>query len=112
MKNNKAIQSVFRGLADPTRRQILMLLVKQEMTIGEVCAFFPITRAAVKKHLTVLEEGGLVSVHKHGREQINRFEPLAMKIASAWLAELDQFWDARLADLKHSIESRQDNEHS
>ncbi len=112
MQNTEAVQSVFRGLADPTRRQILLLLVKKEMTIGEVCTFFPITRAAVKKHLTVLEEGGLVSVEKKGREQINRFEPLAMKIAAAWLAELDQFWDSRLANLKHTIESGQKNEHS
>jgi len=107
MDITESTQAVFRGLADPTRRQILLLLVKQEMTIGEVCHCFPITRAAVKKHLNVLEQGGLVSVHKRGREQINRFEPAALAIANQWLAELDTFWDNKLSNLKQTIEEGQ-----
>ena len=56
------VQNAFRALADPTRRGILMFLSEQDMTIAEVSGHFEITRAAVKKHLTILEEGELISV--------------------------------------------------
>ncbi|MDG1997904.1 MAG: helix-turn-helix domain-containing protein [Amylibacter sp.] len=57
-------QLAFRALADPTRREILRLLNRRDMTIGEITDLFPITRGAVKKHLEFLVHGGLVSVKK------------------------------------------------
>lgn len=99
------VQGAFRALADPTRRQILMHLSAQEMTIGEVVDRFDMTRGAIKKHLTILEEGRLISVHTHGRERINRFEPQGMRSASDWIATFSRFWDERLSDLKDAIEN-------
>jgi len=99
------VQGVFRGLADPTRRQILMHLSDREMTIAEVSDHFEITRAAIKKHLTILEEGNLISVHVNGRERINRFESKGLKTASQWLEYFDHFWDDKLEKLKKSIEN-------
>lgn len=100
-------QGAFRALADPTRRQILIDLAKSEMTIGEVCERFEITRGAVKKHLVILEEGNLISVHPKGRERINRLEPMALKSVADWLEYFSHFWDAKLGDLKSAIESNQ-----
>jgi DNA-binding transcriptional ArsR family regulator len=104
---NTEIQRAFRALADPTRRQILMHLSHEEMTIGEVSDRFEMTRGAVKKHLTILEEGHLISVHTKGRERINRLEPMALKSISDWLSYFDQFWDKKLSDLKTIIEKEQ-----
>ena len=99
-------QAAFRALADPTRRHILLLLSEQELSIGEVASRFEITRGAIQKHLSILEDGQLISVRTSGRERINRIEPMALKAVSDWLAYFDQFWDERLASLKHAIEKQ------
>lgn len=97
-------QSAFRALADPTRRDILMFLSEQDMTIGEVCEHFDITRAAVKKHLIILEEGKMISVHPKGRERINRLEPSGLESVAEWLNYFNHFWDQRLSKLKGIVE--------
>lgn len=103
------VQGAFRALSDPTRRGILMLLSEQDMTIGDVSDHFDITRAAVKKHLTILEEGALISVKARGRERINKLEPQGLKAATEWLKYFDRFWDQKLAALQQAIEQEQIN---
>lgn len=98
-------QEVFRALADPSRRAILMHLSERDMTIAEVSENFEMTRAAVKKHLTILEEGKLISVVTRGRERVNHLEPKAMKPVSDWINYFSQFWDEHLSALKNEIET-------
>ncbi len=97
-------QLAFRALADPTRRDIVMLLAVEDMTIGQLTDRFDMTRAAVKKHLTVLSDGGLITVEARGRERLNRLEPSGMAPVLDWLSYFDRFWDDRLANLKDAIE--------
>ncbi|NNE54215.1 MAG: winged helix-turn-helix transcriptional regulator [Sulfitobacter sp.] len=97
-------QLTFRALADPTRREILKLLSQQEMTIADVSARFDMTRAAVKKHLTVLSDGGMITVTSRGRERINRINPAGFTAALSWFEYFDSFWDDRLDALKTAIE--------
>jgi len=97
-------QGAFRALADPTRRAILMHLSDTDMTIAEVSDRFEMTRGAIKKHLTILEEGRLISVHAKGRERINRLEPAALKSAAEWLNHFSRFWDTKLGTLADAIE--------
>lgn len=101
------VQGAFRALADPTRRDILLLLSHHDMTIGEVAERFDITRAAVKKHLNILQEGELISVHANGRERINRLEPSGLKTVSDWLNYFNQFWDERLQALQAAVEKEE-----
>ncbi len=101
---NSSIQGAFRALSDPTRRQILMHLSKSDMTIAEVTNHFDITRGAIKKHLTILQQGDLISVYSRGRERINHLEPLAMKSASDWLNYFSQFWDCKLENLRAALD--------
>ncbi|WP_120636168.1 helix-turn-helix transcriptional regulator [Ruegeria sp. EL01] len=103
---NTQAQNAFRALADPTRRDIVQILATQEMTIGQLTDRFDMTRAAVKKHLTVLSDGGLISVEARGRERINRLEPQGMAPVLDWLSYFDQFWDDRLNSLKEAIERK------
>ncbi len=98
------LQPAFRALADPTRRDILRMLGKRDMTIAEVSDHFDMTRAAVKKHLVVLGDGGLISVRAEGRERINSLKPEALKPVIDWLSWFDQFWDTHLDALKAAIE--------
>ncbi|WP_093992706.1 ArsR/SmtB family transcription factor [Flavimaricola marinus] len=97
-------QMGFRALADPTRRDILHLLAKHEMTIAEVAENFQMTRAAVKKHLTILSEGDLITVRTDGRSKVNALNPAGMKRVADWFTYFDAFWDERLATLKTEIE--------
>lgn len=99
------LQSTFKALADPTRRHILMRLSDRDMSIHELAQGFDMTRAAVKKHLSVLERGGLISVRRLGRERINSFEPSGLKAASDWMEYFSGFWDDRLRNLKSAIEN-------
>lgn len=106
------VQNAFRALADPTRRDILLFLSEQDMTIGKVCEHFDMTRGAVKKHLNILEEGALISVHPSGRERINRLEPQGLKSASDWLNYFNRFWNERLSKLHEVVEREEANKKS
>ncbi|WP_224815839.1 helix-turn-helix transcriptional regulator [Hasllibacter sp. MH4015] len=97
-------QPVFRALSDPTRRDILMMLRGKDMTIAEVAQHYDMTRAAVKKHLNVLSDGGLIRVEARGRERINSLNPEAMAPIRDWLGIFDQFWDEKLSALKTAVE--------
>ena len=94
----------FRALADPTRRAILVMLRDQDLSVAQVSQQFNMTRAAVKKHLTVLSDGGLISTQKRGRERINTLNPLGLAPVLDWLSFFDAFWDDCLASLKSAIE--------
>jgi len=97
-------QMGFRALADPTRRSILQLLANEDMTIAEVADNFDMTRAAVKKHLSILSEGNLISVQTEGRTRLNALNADGLKRLFDWFGYFDAFWDSRLDKLKSEIE--------
>ena len=99
-------QACFRALADPTRRSIVHMLAGQDMTIGQITDRCDMTRAAVKKHLTVLSDGGLITVEPKGRARVNRLNPTGFAPAVDWLTFFDAFWDDRLGALKSAIERK------
>ena len=74
------------------------------MTIADVSDRFDMTRAAVKKHLTVLSDGGLITVTPRGRERVNSINPQGFAPVLSWLEFFDNFWDDRLEALKTAIE--------
>ncbi|HTO73159.1 MAG TPA: autorepressor SdpR family transcription factor [Gemmatimonadales bacterium] len=61
------MDSAFRALADPTRRQILALLRESELPAGEIASRFPMAWASVSHHLNVLKEAGLVIARRDGQ---------------------------------------------
>lgn len=80
------LDTVFSALADPTRRAILAMLLEDDMAVSDVASAFPVSLAAVSRHLQVLAEAGLVSQDRHGRITWCRLEPDALREASAWMA--------------------------
>jgi len=88
-----------------------MHLSEKDMTIGEVAEHFDMTRAAVKKHLNVLERGKLISVQSNGRERINKLEANGLKTVTEWISYFERFWDQRLSSLQTAIDKHQEDKH-
>lgn len=107
MQTATDVQSVFRALADPTRRAIMLMLAEGERPISDISSAFAMTRPAVAKHLTVLRDGGLVAAETRGRERITRLRPEALRAAADWLNYFEAFWDERLAALKQAVEAEE-----
>jgi DNA-binding transcriptional ArsR family regulator len=103
-----AKHDVFQAIADPTRREVLRLLTKNELAISEITSHFPISRTAIAKHLHILSEANLVSGRKVGREKIYQLHAEPLTEVKQWLSYYEQFWNNKLSILKHVVEN--DNE--
>ena len=79
------------ALADATRRDILMMLLEDDMAVTDVAAPFDTSLASISKHLTVLTTAGLISQEKRGRVKWCKLEPDALKGASVWMQGFGQF---------------------
>ncbi|SDL88072.1 ArsR/SmtB family transcription factor [Sediminibacillus halophilus] len=101
---------VFQAIADPTRRQVLQLLVEQDLPISEIASHFQISRTAVVKHLGVLTEAGLVDSEKIGREKRYHLRPEPLSEVKDWLGFYEQFWENKLTRLKHVLEAEEGRE--
>ena len=72
---------VFRALADPSRRHLLDLLFERDgRTLTELDSELDMTRFGVMKHLKVLEEAGLVTTRRHGREKLHFLNPVPIRL--------------------------------
>lgn len=98
---------VLHALADPTRRQILDLLVRDAMSAGDVAKRFPnLSRPAVSQHLAILMEAELVRREPQGRLRIYYLQPEPLRrFWENWLSKYEVFWDDRLAALKRAAEA-------
>lgn len=100
---------VFHALGDPTRRAILARLAAGEATVGHLSRPFPLSFAAVSKHLGVLERAGLVTREARGRERVCRINPATLGDARAWLEFHERFWTDRLDALETLVGTGPDN---
>lgn len=87
---------VFAALADPTRREIVALGLRGEHSVSDLAGRFPMTFAAVQKHVAVLERAGLVRKRRQGREQLVSTEIDTLRAASRTLDELEGLWRGRI----------------
>lgn len=97
--------SVWNALADPTRRLILDLLRAEPQTTGRLAQHFTTTRFAVMKHLTVLEEAGLVVVRRSGRERWNHLNAIPLQqLYERWVKPYEAVWAQKLTAFKSKME--------
>ncbi|MGM0900813.1 MAG: ArsR/SmtB family transcription factor [Bacillota bacterium] len=99
-----AKHDVFQAIADPTRREVLRILAKEEMPISKITSYFPISRTAIVKHLHILAEADLVRSTKQGREKLFRLQPDSLNEVREWLSYYEKFWNNKLSVLKHLVE--------
>ncbi len=95
------MERALRAIADPGRRQILVLVRDRERPAGEIAAEFAVSWPAISQHLRVLREAGLVSERREGTKRFYRARPEGLREVRAFL---DEFWDDRLERLKREVE--------
>lgn len=81
-------QSVFRALADPTRRDILKALQKGSLTAGEIAERFPITRASLSHHFNVLKAADLVRTERRGQHIVYSLNATVAQEAATLLFDI------------------------
>ena len=101
------MDEVFKALADPTRRELLDELFRQDgQTLGALEERFAMTRFGVMKHLRVLEDAGLVVTRKVGREKQHFLNPVPIRLVhDRWVSKYAEPWAAALSGLKQGLES-------
>ena len=99
----RGVDAVFQALADPTRRAVVRLLSDGPGTATEIADRLPVSRQAVSKHLAALDEAGLVTGERTGREVRYRLTPRPMANAMSWMADVGAEWDVRLERLQRHL---------
>ncbi len=94
---------LFQALADPTRRQIIALVLGQEMSVSQLAQQFPMSFAAVQKHVAILERAGLVTKERAGREMRVRGAPAALDDARTAIERLELLWRQRVAAIERLL---------
>jgi DNA-binding transcriptional ArsR family regulator len=87
---------VFHALADSTRRDILVRALDGQHSVSALARNYSMSVTAVQKHVAVLERAGLVSKHRHGREQLVRGNADTMRRAVELLEKLEAAWRGRI----------------
>jgi DNA-binding transcriptional ArsR family regulator len=96
VREQAEVDRVFRALSDPTRRDILRRTMQREHSVSELADRYPMTFAAVQRHVAVLDDAGLVTKRAAHRHRYVRGNPHALDAASAALAQLRDEWVDRL----------------
>jgi DNA-binding transcriptional ArsR family regulator len=102
----QADDELWSAIGDPSRRQVLDLIVSHgDVSASWLAGQVPFSRQAVAKHLAVLEQAGLVSRRKHGREVLYQVQAGRLDQAARAMADQAAQWDRRLATIKRLAEA-------
>lgn len=96
--------SSFSALSDATRRGVLEQLGRGDASITDLADKFQMTLTGMKKHVTVLEQAGLVATEKVGRVRTCKLGPRRLDEEAAWIERYRQLWDARFDELDKVVE--------
>ncbi|MDG9694482.1 transcriptional regulator [Streptomyces sp. Alain-F2R5] len=105
-----SVDRLFHALADTTRRDILRRCVRDDLSVSRLAEAYPMSFAAVQKHVAVLERAGLVVKQRRGREQLVRTEPDAVDRARQALDELETAWRGRVERMSRLLAGEADSD--
>jgi uncharacterized protein YndB with AHSA1/START domain len=100
------VDDVFRALADPTRRDLLDRLFRDDgQTLSALAAGYAMTRIGVMKHLQLLEDARLVVTKRRGREKLHFLNPVPIRLVhDRWVSKYAEPWVATLSEIKEQLE--------
>jgi DNA-binding transcriptional ArsR family regulator len=101
------MDKVFKALADASRRELLDRLRSENgQTLNELCGRLTMSRQAVSKHLTILEEANLVATVRQGREKLHYLNPVPIhEISERWIGKFERSRLQALSDMKKALEA-------
>ncbi len=98
------LDAAFSALSDPTRRAIVDRLSRGPSRVTDLAGRFPISLAAVSKHLRVLERAGLVKRRRQGREHHFELRAGPLREVARWTSRYERFWNEKLDALAAFLE--------
>lgn len=96
----------FQVIADPSRRQMLELLMQDNLTINSLAEHFTMSRPAVSKHIKILYEAGFISIQDIGRERYCTLKKEGFNELKEWLHHFDTFWSGKLKKLEKLLQQK------
>ena len=99
------LDEMFSALSDATRRQILIMLLEDDMAVTDVADPFDMSLPAISKHLNILSKAGLITQEKRGRVNWCKLEPDGLRDASVWMLSFGQFNIPDIESIEKLIET-------
>lgn len=100
---------IFAALADGTRRDIVRRAVAGEEGVAELAEHYPMSFAAVQKHVAILERAGLVTKRRIGRRKVVRTSVEGLRVAQRLLEEYEELWRDRIDRMTYLISSTRES---
>ena len=100
---------IFKAIADPTRREILMMVVQEPTNVNTIAEKFNMSRPAVSKHLKILEDNGLLFIQNSdtdGRQRNCYVQLGALKEIEDFIRQLEKFWNSKLNNLGDYLDKK------
>jgi DNA-binding transcriptional ArsR family regulator len=94
---------IFGALGDPTRRDIVRRAIDGQEGVAELASHYPMSFAAVQKHVAILERAGLVSKHRIGRRKVVRANVETLRVARRLLDRYEELWRERVERMHQLI---------
>lgn len=112
MARSPTTADAFNAIAEPRRRQLLMLLKECELPVGELAGALGLNQPATSKHLRVLREVGLVYVRQAGKQRIYGLDARGLRPIHEWTGGFEQFWSESLDRLDEYVQGLRREEQS
>jgi DNA-binding transcriptional ArsR family regulator len=98
---------MFGALADATRRDIVRRAIGGDEGVAELADHYPMSFAAVQKHVAILERAGLVTKHRIGRRKVVRTNVEGLRVARRLLDQYDELWRGRIDRMTELVTANQ-----
>lgn len=103
-------RDVFQAIADPTRREIIGIVVRNAVNLNAIAENFNISRPAVSKHIKILTECGLIIIKREGRERYCEARLEKLNEVASWVEQYRKMWGDKLDSLEVYLSALQAEE--
>lgn len=101
------LDTIFGSLADPIRRDILRRVMNCELNVSEIALPYPVSLAAISKHLKILERAQLITKRRKGKEQFVTISPAALQQADEYINQYASLWNSRFDRLEAFLNEKE-----
>ncbi|OJW67641.1 MAG: transcriptional regulator [Candidatus Amoebophilus sp. 36-38] len=102
-------RDIFQAIADPTRRDIICLIIDKKLNLNSIAANFKMSRPTISQHIKILTECGIVIINQQGRERYCQIQPNKLKEIADWLEPFRKMWETRFDKLDSILIELQNN---